>query len=347
MLATRRGFCAGVCAALAGVSAGQFSVGGTSQTTRLDLAAVDSTRILAGAVTALRRSPVPSEDATSESFLQMTLDVPALAAAAQVDPGGEARYAAKAAETLRQWFGVSGAKTGLRIAIEGHEDLLGLSALAEVALSVPFLPLDDEVSAGAKAWFKQYLGFLTTNVEAGLARDAKDRVGSSWLLQVAAFARLCGDDAATEEARKRFRHATLRAELNADGFFPNELRTANPLRNSLMNLDMLAGVCMLLSTRFESMWEVELQDGPGMRTAVARHAAYMKRREAWPYPADATHFKELPGRRPVLPFAARAYAQPEYASLYLQLPDTTDPELLPSLPIRQPLLWVTQPRRRG
>jgi hypothetical protein len=345
MIGTRRGFIAGGCcaAAFAGHgSAAQFAVGGTATVTRLDLAKIDRERILTGAATALGRTPVPTIDPASEAFLQMTLDVPALAAASQIDAENDAKYAAKASATLAAWF-----NKAAKLEISGWEDLLGFAALAEVAGSLAFLTLDAAVVESTKAWFRQYLAFLTGNEEAGLARDAKDRNGSSWLLQVAALSKLLGDDAELERARVRYRHAELRAEINADGFFPGDLKSANPFRNSLMNLDMLAGVCVLGSTRFESLWDVELQDGPGMRAAVARHVPYMARPETWPYPADASHFSELPGRRPVLALAARAYAQPEYAALFLKLKDVTDPDLLRSMPIRQPLLWTAVPRRRS
>lgn len=345
MRATRRHFIAGSCAAaLLGerLSAEQFAVGGTATVTRLDLAKIDCERILTRAATALARTPKPTIDPASEEFLQMTLDVPALAAASQIDAENDAKYSAKASATLAAWF-----QKAAKLEISGWEDLLGFAALAEVAVSLAFLTLDAAVVESTKAWFRQYLTFLTGNEEAGLARDAKDRNGSSWLLQVVAFAKLLGDDAELERARVRYRHAEMRAEINADGFFPGDLKTANPFRNSLMNLDMLAGVCVLGSTRFESLWDVELQDGPGMRAAVARHVPYMAKPVTWPYPADASHFSGLPGRRPVLAFAARAYAQPEYAALFLQLKDVTEPELLRSLPIRQPLLWTTVPRRRS
>ncbi len=342
MMATRRGFIAGGCCAAASAARAQFAVGGTATVTRLDLAKIDRERILAGAATALGRTPVPTIDPASDAFLQMTLDVPALAAASLIDAENDAEYAAKASATLAAWF-----NKAAKLEISGWEDLLGFAALAEVAGSLAFLTLDAAVVDSTKAWFRQYLAFLTGNEEAGLARDAKDRDGSSWLLQVAAFSKLLGDDAELERARVRYRHAELRAEINADGFFPADLKSANPFRNSLMNLDMLAGVCVLGSTRFESLWDVELQDGPGMRAAVARHVPYMARPETWPYPADASHFSELPGRRPVLALAARAYAQPEYAALFLKLKEVTDPELLRSMPIRQPLLWTAAPRRRS
>lgn len=347
-MASRRNFVTGWAGLMLGgrVALGQFAAGQTSAVTRLDLARIDRGRILADAATALGRTPKPSSDATSDAFLQMTLDVPALAAATQIDPENATKYMAKATDELASWFGAPGQKSPFHLEISGFEDLLALAPLAEVAVSLPFLALDAEQMAGVKAWMGTYLKFLTTNREALLARDAKDRHGSSWMFQVSALARLQGDEATLEECRKRFRHAMLRAEINADGFFPGDLHTTMPFRDSLMNLDMLAGVCVVLSTRFESLWDAELQDGPGMRAAVARHVVYMERPETWPYPADAIGHHLLPGRRPVLAFAARAYAQPEYAALFLKLNEPASPGLLRAFPIRQPLLWVVQPRRR-
>jgi hypothetical protein len=334
--------CALVAALEPSLGEAQYAVGGTSTQTRIDFAKVDRARILAAAATALGRTIAPTSDAESDSFLQMTLDLPALAAATQIDSSREADYRAKAHQTMLAWFGT---RNGLKIEISGFEGLLPLCQLAEVAVGIPFLALPDTLASAVHRWFKGYLGYLTTDETAGLARDARDRHGCSWLLQVAAYAKLLGDDETLQAARVRYRHATLRAELNADGFFSQDLRSADPFRYSLMDLDMLAGVCTLLSTRFESLWDAELQDGPGMRGAIARHAPYIAKPIAWPYPADTEHFMELPGRRPALAFAARAYAQPEYASLFLTLYETVVPDLLRATPIRQPLLWLATPRR--
>jgi hypothetical protein len=104
---------------------------------------------------------------------------------------------------------------------------------------------------------------------------------------------------------------------------------------------MLAGICDLLTTRFESIWDYELQDDPSMRVAIARHFPFMAHRSTWPYRADVTHFTELPLRQPSLLLAGRAYSRPEYVDLWKTLPpDTTDPVLQRTFPIRQPLLWV-------
>jgi hypothetical protein len=133
--------------------------------------------------------------------------------------------------------------------------------------------------------------------------------------------------------------------MTANGNFPHEVTTPDPYRNSLFNLDMLAVICDLLSTRFESVWDYELQDGPGMRSAIAYHFPFMQSRNSWPYPSDASHFTALPLRQPSLLLSARAYSRPEYAALWKTLPpDPPDLVLQRTFPIRQPLLWVTRPR---
>ncbi len=84
-----------------------------------------------------------------------------------------------------------------------------------------------------------------------------------------------------------------------------------------------------------------------MRSAIARHAVYIREPVKWPYPADESRFHQLPGRRPALVFAARAYAAPDYVTLWRTLnPDPADPVILRTFPIRQPILWLTQPKPR-
>jgi hypothetical protein len=248
------------------------------------------------------------------------------------------------APTLEYAQVVSPAKAGR------PEGLIEAVHLAEVAQSIPFLSnseaLTPEDLVTINTWFTGYLDWLNTSRTAGLARDMRDHNGSSWLLQAAACARLnLKDDRALTTLRHQFRTSTIRAQITYDGTFPRELTTPNPYRNSLFNLDMLAACCDLLSTRFESVWTYELQDGPGMRVAFARLYPFIANRRSWPYKADAAFFTELPLRRPALLFAARAYSRPEYADTWRTLPaDTSNPELDRTFPIRQPLLWVTRPR---
>lgn len=308
--------------------------------TRLNLAEIDRDRILAAVDRALARPVQPTGDPTSQAFLDFTLDIPALAAANLVarDP----RYAAAALPHLHAWLGSP--QFRLTSSPTVPMDVAGTAALAEVALSLPFLFTSDDL-APFKPWFAEALVSLTDSRTGGLARDTPDHIGAAWLLQVAAYARLLASDAILVAARHRFKTQTIRAEISAAGTFPHELTTADPLRNSLFTLDLLAGACILLSTPYDSLWTHELQDGPGMRAAVAHHAAFLARPATWPYPADSSHFHELPCRRPALLFAARAYSVADYATLWRGLTpaEPASPDLLRAFPIRQPILWQSQP----
>lgn len=297
-----------------------------------------------------------------DALLDLSIWVAALAAAYLLTK--EERYAEAVVLHLRAWFVdpatsmtpnlmyagvVLPAKTGR------FEGVLETVHLAEVAQAIPFLVNAESFTKsdadGVAKWFGAYFDWLNSSQLAGLARDQKDHHGSSWLLQTIAFMRLRlallpnTDDAPLGELRHRYKSVTIRAQINAEGVFPHELSTPNPYRLSLFNLDMLAAICQLLYTPFDSVWEYDLQDGPGMRAAIARHFPYIKDKGAWPYPADAAYFDDLPLRRPSLLFCARAYTRPEYADLWKTLPADTDiAELQRTFPIRQPLLWVTRPK---
>ena len=313
--------------------------------TRLNLAEIDRARILTAANRALFQQPAPDGNLQSTAFLDLTLNIPALAAACVIDPPAAPRYAVQAAAHLEAWFLNARARPTLTLGTESYEPLLDLAALAETAVAIPFLPFEPAFTARLKTSFASYLTFLTEDRTALLARDSNSHHASGWLLQTSAFAHLTGNEKILTDCRHRFKTATIRAQINSSGAFPHELTTDNPFRNSLFNLDLLAGTCVLLTTRFESVWDHELQDGPGMRAAVAHHAPFIKDRKTWPYRADSTHFNDLPARRPALLFAARAYSQPDYAALWQTLtPDPTDPEILRTFPIRQPILWQTRAR---
>ena len=283
----------------------------------------------------------------------------------------EDKYAAAAAGALRRWFVAEKTRMTphlrfarvVKDAKEKGSEKTGTAEgviegvwLAEMAMGVPFLAasaaMTDADLSGVKGWLGEYLKWLTVEEDSGpriaaLARDLKNHHGSSWLLQATALAKVVGDDQTLAACRHRFERVTLRAQVVAVGSFPAELVTKNPYRDSLLNLDMLAGSCEVLSTGFESVWDYELQDGPGMRAALAYHFPFIEKRAAWPYPADASHFGELPLRRPALVFAAKAYTRPEYADVWKSLPsDPVSEEVAEAFPIRQPYLWVTRPPRR-
>jgi Alginate lyase len=311
----------------------------------------------------IQRADSPNPDAFTahrDALLNLCICVPSLTAAFVIT--NDPRYVQQAVAHLRAWFldpatrmtpSILYAQT-IRPAKAGRpEGLIEAVHLAEVVQCLSFLYSSEAFTESDHTallkWFADYFAWLNTSRLAGLARDTKSHHGTSWLLQAAAIASLTQttDDAPLTTLRHQYRSSTIRAQILADGTFPHELTTPNPYRNTLFNLDMFAGVCVLLSTRFESVWDYELQDGPGMRTVIARLYPYILDRGKWPYRADSAHFNDLPIRPPALLFAARAYDRPEYAALWQTLnPDPTIPELQRTFPIRQPILWVTRPKFR-
>jgi hypothetical protein len=328
-------------------------------------------------------APAPPFTAHRDALFAMGLRVPALAAAGLLT--ADPQYSQHAALHLRAWFIDPATKMNPRLDY-GHvpaisptttsttltskpppggtvEGILETLPLVEVAQAIPFLAasgaLTDSDLTALQTWFSAYLHWLTDPQDSGprlaaLARDRKDHHGVSWMLQVSAYTLFTtpetgaprAESKSMDDLRHRFRTVTLRAQISSEGVFTHELTSATPYRDSLFSLDMIAAICHLISTRFESVWEYQLDDGPGMRAAIAYHFPFIANRSRWPFRADNVNFTQLPSRRASLLLAAPIYQRPEYAALWKSLPpDPASPEVLRTLPIHQPLLWVRQPPR--
>ena len=228
--------------------------------------------------------------------------------------------------------------------------IVDAAPLAEVARAMSFLvdtaALSPPDAGTAHQWFASLLEWLNSAREPMIAREAKDHSASAWLLLASAISRSLRDSAVLAACTHRFRKPTLRNQISAGGTFLHEITTAFPFRNTLLNFDLLAAACQLLSTPFDPLWAYELEDGPGMRSVAALLYPVLQDRAKWPYVADPMFFHDLPGRRPGLLFAGRAYGRPEYVDVWRS---TTAQELnaLPepvasSFAVHEPLLWTAR-----
>ncbi len=265
----------------------------------------------------------------------------------------EDAYAQRAIAHLRPWlltpatrltpaFDLAGCTAGSRTGTPAG--IVDLVPLAEIARALSFLTdaLTPEDLRTLQAWFADVLHWLDDNRQAFIAREAKDHRASAHLLLVSAIARFLRDENTLEDCRKRFRAHTLRNQIRPDGIFPQEVATPNPYRNTLFNFDLLAGACQLLSSPFDLLWDHELIDGVGLRILAAYLYPVIAHPERWGFPADAQHFRDLPGRRPGLLFSGRAYSRPEYVELWQSLPANPPAAISDSFPIRQPALWTAR-----
>jgi len=267
------------------------------------------------------------------------------------------RYALRAGRHFYTWFVapetcmiVDFTKAGFDPAKSTQKPagVVDLVPLAEIARALSFLPETAALSppdlATTQAWFTALLTWLNEDRNMFIAREAKDHTASAWLLLASAVSRSVADDATLEACRHRFRRPTVRNQINALGVFPHEITTAFPYRNTLLNFDLLAASTQLLSTPFDNLWLFELEDGPGMRSVAAYLYPAIRDRDKWPQIADPENFRDLPGRRPALLFAGRAFDRTEYIELYRSLPSPANvPEpIAASFPITQPLLFTAR-----
>src|SRR5205807_4978689 len=119
--------------------------------------------------------------------------------------------------------------------------------LVEVARAIEVLERSKALSTkelnGIKQWFADYLLWMTTSKNGMQERDAKNNHGTCWLMQVAAFAHLVGDQKLLDYCRGRFKTVIVPNQVAANGSFPEELRRTKPYGYSLFNLEALATVC--------------------------------------------------------------------------------------------------------
>ena len=286
------------------------------------------------------------------ALMRLSVQVPALVAAWQLTR--KAPYAARAADHLRAWFitpdtrmtpnlqfaqAIHGRVTGRGTGIIDTIHLVEVARAVERLEGAPGWTAEDD--RGVRRWFAEYLDWITTHSYGISERDAKNNHATCWVMQVAAFARLTNDAGLLADARRRFTAIIVPNQMAADGSFPEELRRTKPYGYSLFNLEAMATVCQILSTRADSLWTFELPDGRGMRRAMAFMAPFIRDKHAWPHPPDVMYDRDWPMRQESLLFAGIALGRPDYVQLWEGLPaDSSVEEVVRNYFVRQPLLWI-------
>lgn len=287
-----------------------------------------------------------------QALMRLSVQMPALTAAWKLTREG--RYAEAAARHLRAWFldpetlmnpnllyaqAIQGRFTGRGIGI------IDTIHLVEVARAAAVLEGSSVLTAaerqGIRKWFSDYLEWMTTHKNGLEERNAKNNHGTCWVMQAAEFARFTGNSGMTAWCRERYKTVLLPGQMAADGSFPLELKRTKPYGYSLFNLDAMAGVCQILSTPEDDLWQFQLADGRGMKKAVEFMFPFIEDKKRWTYAPDVMYFEEWPVRHPALLFAGLALRNDEYLRVWRTLKaDSSVDEVIRNWPIRQPVLWV-------
>ena len=288
------------------------------------------------------------------ALMRLSVQVPALVAAWKLTK--DKRYAARAAEHLRAWFIDESTRMNPNLqyaqAIHGvttgrGTGIIDTIHLVEVARAIEVLEPSRAVSAAElrkiKQWFVDYLQWMTTSKNGIQERDAKNNHTSCWVMQVAAFAHLVGDQKLLEFCRERFKTVIVPNQIAVDGSFPEELRRTKPYGYELFNLEAMATVCQILSTSQDNLFTFQTADGRGFSRAMEYMAPFIADKKSWPLKPDVMYDKEWPMRQASLLFAGIAFKRPDYVELWKKLPaDSKVEEVIRNFFIRQPILWVSE-----
>jgi hypothetical protein len=282
-----------------------------------------------------------------QALMGLSVQMPALTAAWVLTK--KKQYAAKAAEHLRAWFIDEKTRMNPNLqyaqAIHGRTTGRGTGVIdtihfVEVVQAIPFVAMSGALStselAAIKAWFAEYGTWMTTSRNGMEERDTKNNHAMCWGMQVAAFAKLTGNQAHMDYVRERYKTVYIPTQEGPDGSFPLELARTKPYGYSLFNLEAMATICQILN-----LWKWETADGRGGAKAVEYLHPFIADKSKWQKPADVMYFEQWPMRQSALLFGGLALNKPEYIATWKKLRADSDvEEVIRNFFIRQPVLWV-------
>jgi len=286
------------------------------------------------------------------ALMRLSVQVPALVAAWKLTK--DKRYLHQATLHLVAWFvdertrmnpnlqyaqAIHGITTGRGTGIIDTIHLVEVARAIEVMEPADALSADD--LAKIKHWFADYLQWMTTSKNGTDERDARNNHTTCWVMQVAAFAHLVGDQKLLAYCRERFKTVIVPNQIAVNGSFPEELRRTKPYGYELFNLEAMATVCRILSTSQDDLFSFQTADGRGFRRAVEYMAPFIADKESWPLKPDVMYYQQWPMRQASLLFAGIAFHRPDYIELWKRLPADSDvEEVIRNFFIRQPVLWI-------
>lgn len=303
----------------------------------------------------IRRDGMSNPDNFTEhrkAMRRMSIQVAALTAAYKMS--GEKKYADHAIKHLKAWFVDEETHMNPHMkyaqAIKGRTPGRGVGLidgihLVEPARAISVLEemgqLNNDDAEKIKAWFHEFIKFMTEHEYGIDERERKNNHGTCWVMQLAEFSRLTGNEQMLDYCRDRYKTVLAPNQMSQDGSFHFELARTKPYGYSLFNIDAMSMVCFILSTPENNLWTFKLEDGRGIEKALAYIAPYISDKQSWPFEPDVMYWEEWPLRHPSLLFGGMALGRQNYIDLWAILPaDPKTDEGWRNFPVRQPVLWL-------
>ncbi|MCF3111818.1 alginate lyase family protein [Niabella sp. CC-SYL272] len=286
------------------------------------------------------------------AMIRFSRIVGALASAYRVRP--QQQYVKQVLAHCKAWFvdtatlmnpnllyaqAIKGRATGRGIgiidAIQLMEVVQGLLVMEQDAA------MDRMVLTTTKKWFASFLQWLTTHPYGKEEMNAANNHGTCWVMQVAVFAKFTGNKELLQFCSNRYKNVLLPNQMAPDGSFPRELVRTKPYGYSLFNLDAMATICQVLSTKSNDLWNYQTPDGRSIKKGIAFLYSFIADKNKWPYKQDVMYWEHWPVAQPALVFGAVEFKNKEWFTTWKKLdhaPETE--EVIRNLPVRNPLIWV-------
>lgn len=284
------------------------------------------------------------------AMIRFSRIIGALASAYKIT--GDQKYADQAMIHLEAWFINEGSRMNPSLnfaqAIKGRFTGRGIGIidtiqLLEVSQGVLVLEkaLSKAILSGTKEWFTDYLNWLMTHTYGKDEMNAQNNHGTCFTMQVAAFAKLTGDQKLLSFCRERYKTVLLPNQMANDGSFPRELSRTKPYGYSIFNLDAMTTLCQILSTPKDNLWKYETADGKSIQKGVEYLYPFVKDKSKWPLKPDVMYWENWPVAQPFLVLGALAFQQENWLQTWQKLDhDPQVEEVIRNLPLRNPLIWI-------
>lgn len=284
------------------------------------------------------------------AMIRFSRIIGALASAYKIT--GDQKYADQAMIHLEAWFINEGSRMNPSLnfaqAIKGRFTGRGIGIidtiqLLEVSQGVLVLEkaLSKAILSGTKEWFTDYLNWLMTHTYGKDEMNAQNNHGTCFTMQVAAFAKLTGDQKLLSFCRERYKTVLLPNQMANDGSFPRELSRTKPYGYSIFNLDAMTTLCQILSTPKDNLLKYETADGKSIQKGVEYLYPFVKDKSKWPLKPDVMYWENWPVAQPFLVLGALAFQQENWLQTWQKLDhDPQVEEVIRNLPLRNPLIWI-------
>ncbi len=246
--------------------------------------------------------PYIRRDGVTNPESKRDLDQPRLAALAERVQlftlawwvSGDARWSRLAAQQVRTWFidPATRMTPNLQYAqlIRGRTEERGtglidargfmevVDAMGMLEKSAEWTPSDERA---LRAWFREYLTWLTTSSMGKKERNAKNNHGSWYAAQTSALAWYAGDTALVRDIALETK-ARIGWQIAADGMQAEEMVRTRSMHYTAFNAEALSRIAEVARRVGVDLWSYQAPSGGSLGKTVSLLAKYAGREQEWP-----------------------------------------------------------------